>query len=348
MTELGRRLEERILVVGSRRDDQAMAMVAGARPLMAVGEFVEAAKVLEEAVSEDSTFAPALAGLAGTRFLLGIAEGDLEAQELELALQDAERALRMDSTSIEAQDVLGTIRRSLPEISRITAGHVPTPPDLHTRVIHLPGTTDSVVLVGAMTELGRRLEERILVVGSRRDDQAMAMVAGARPLMAMGEFVEAAKVLEEAVGRAPQSSTAWQSLLQAQVSAGDADGVAETVARWHESGADGAPSASDVAAVRAAVGANGMQGYWTWLKEDHERRMADGERVSPTRLAAAYCALGDTEGALELLVRGLKEGDRGLGSLHSDPVWDPLRKDPRFVSILRQMRTVRFGPRGLR
>jgi TolB-like protein len=318
-------------------------------------EAYEAAwQYFEEAVSEDSTFAPALAGLAGTRFLLGMAEGNPEAEEVELAIQDAERALRLDSTSIEAQDVLGAIQRSLPEISRITAGNLRPPPAPHTRVIHLPGTTDSVVLrfdtsyVAAMTELGRQLEERVMVVGARRDEASVAMVAGARPLMAMGQFAEAAEVLEEAVREAPHSSAAWQGLLQARVGAADADGVAETVARWHESGAPDAPSAEDAAEVRAAVRTSGMPGYWTWLKEDHERRLAEGEGVSLTRLAAAYCALGDTERALELLVQGLREGDRALGSLQSDPVWDPLRKDPRFVSILRQMRTVRVGPKRLR
>jgi TolB-like protein len=311
-------------------------------------------RYFEEAVSEDSTFAPALAGLAGTRFLLGMREGDPEAEELELAIEDAEKALRMDSTSLEAQDVLGAIRRSLPEISRITAGHVPPPPAPHTKVIHLPGTTDSVVLrfdtsyVGAMTELGRRLEERVMVVGARQGDAAVAVVAAARPLMAMGHFDEAGRLLEEAVREAPHSSAAWQGLLQARVGAADADGVVETVARWRESGAPGAPTAANVADLRAGVRANGMSGYWTWLKEDHESRLAEGEKVSLTRLAAAYCALGDTEGALELLVRGLKEGDRGLVFLQSDPVWDPLRKDPRFGSILRQMRAVRVGPRGSR
>ncbi len=303
----------------------------------------------EEAVAEDSTFAPALAGLASTRFLLGIGEGIMEAEDLELARQDAEKALLMDSTSIEAQEVLGAIQRSLPEITRITVGQAAPPPPPHTRVIHLPGTSDSVVVgfdtafVVAMTELGRRLEERLVVVRSREKDAAMAMVAGARPLMATGRFAEAASLLEDAVREAPESSQAWQSLLQARVSTGDAEAVAETLARWNESGGPGAPSGTEVAEVQAAVRANGMQGYWSWLKENQETRLAEGEEVSLTRLAAAHVALGDKEAALELLVRGLKEGDRGLVSLHSDPVWDPLRKDSRFASIVRQIRAMRVG-----
>jgi TolB-like protein len=306
----------------------------------------------EEAVAEDSTFAPALAGLASTRFLMGFGEGVMGAEEVELARQDAEKAMRLDSTSIEAQEVLGAIQRSLPDIPRMTTGDAPPPPPPHTRVIHLPGTSDSVVLrfdtafVGAMTELGRRLEERLVVVEARQKDAAMAMVAGARPLMATGRFGEAAALLEDAVAEAPESSAAWHGLLQARVSAGDADGVAETLVRWQESGAPGAPAPTEVAEVRSAVRNDGMQGYWTWLREDHERRMAEGESVSLTRLAAAHAALGDDERALELLFRGLREGDRGIVSLLSDPVWDPLRKDPRFVSIVRQIRAMRVDHRG--
>ncbi len=56
-------------------------------------------------------------------------------------------------------------------------------------------------------------------------------------------------------------------------------------------------------------------------------------------------ALGDYEDAIRALERGVENRDRGLITLRSDPIWDPLRDDPRFRSIANQVRkAVRSRP----
>jgi tetratricopeptide (TPR) repeat protein len=53
-------------------------------------------------------------------------------------------------------------------------------------------------------------------------------------------------------------------------------------------------------------------------------------------IAKIYATLNEKDAALRWLERGLPVG--AIGSFYKDePVWDPLRSDPRFVTLLRQM-----------
>ena len=79
----------------------------------------------------------------------------------------------------------------------------------------------------------------------------------------------------------------------------------------------------------------GAEGYWEWRLDVLENRVFDGENVSPVYLAAAQAALGNTEDALASLRNAVRARDRRLMSLRTDAVWDVLRSDPRFSSLLR-------------
>jgi len=62
-------------------------------------------------------------------------------------------------------------------------------------------------------------------------------------------------------------------------------------------------------------------------------------------VATIQVALGDHEQALELLDEAVEVRDPALLTLRSDPVWDPLRHDPRFRDIARRVRTRPGSPR---
>ncbi len=54
-------------------------------------------------------------------------------------------------------------------------------------------------------------------------------------------------------------------------------------------------------------------------------------------IAKIYAALNEKEQALTWLERGLVAG--AIGAFYKDePVWDPIRSDPRFAGLLRRMR----------
>jgi len=60
--------------------------------------------------------------------------------------------------------------------------------------------------------------------------------------------------------------------------------------------------------------------------------------VSSYTLAEAYMRLGDKEKAINSLEKAYKDHDSGLVSLGVDPMFDPVRADPRFREILRRMK----------
>jgi TolB-like protein/Tfp pilus assembly protein PilF len=61
------------------------------------------------------------------------------------------------------------------------------------------------------------------------------------------------------------------------------------------------------------------------------------ERVSSYAVAAAYAALGDADGAFRWLERGYAEHSHGMVFLAVDPLFDPIRGDPRFADLLKKM-----------
>ena len=59
--------------------------------------------------------------------------------------------------------------------------------------------------------------------------------------------------------------------------------------------------------------------------------------VSPCSVAIVYIGLGDHDRAFESL-RSYGERDHSMTSLKIEPVYHPLRGDPRFVALLRRMK----------
>ncbi|MBI3694295.1 MAG: protein kinase [Acidobacteria bacterium] len=56
-----------------------------------------------------------------------------------------------------------------------------------------------------------------------------------------------------------------------------------------------------------------------------------------SRIALVYVGMGDKDSAFEWLQRAVEEGDRGVYFFKTNPLFDPLRSDPRATEILRRM-----------
>jgi tetratricopeptide (TPR) repeat protein len=55
------------------------------------------------------------------------------------------------------------------------------------------------------------------------------------------------------------------------------------------------------------------------------------------QFAQAYAQRGQADKAFEALDRGLAVNDPGLNTLRVDPLFDPVRSDPRFDALLKQL-----------
>ncbi|HLM91917.1 MAG TPA: adenylate/guanylate cyclase domain-containing protein [Thermoplasmata archaeon] len=72
------------------------------------------------------------------------------------------------------------------------------------------------------------------------------------------------------------------------------------------------------------------------LMKDYEEGRIPGY-VPPVMAASFYAIWGEKEKALTLLERDFIEGDRTLWSFYQSELLDPLRDDPRFIAILKDM-----------
>jgi TolB-like protein len=295
-------------------------------------------------------YAEALAGLAGTRFILALEDSVDRRAALEQAWAEAEEALALDSTSGAVQDLTGTIRRGISWMRRGDAGLG----DLGARRpgfgLPAPRVADSISVdvavfdttwVAAMTTLAQQIEEAVREsVGD--GSGTGGRTTEARLLMARGAYTDAVQILEPVVAEAPDSDQAWDQLMRSYVALRQPRRAAEVVRRWSESGAEGAPSAERATQLQSAVELEGMRGYWIWRRDLLESERAAGRDVSLTELAAAYAVLGERDRAYELLEDALEIDEIRLLALPSDPVWDPLRRDPRFRDIEQRVRRARL------
>jgi len=311
-----------------------------------------------DALESDPDFAPAMAGLAGARFLVDTEDGEVDPAEIEMARTEAARALAMDTHSIEAREVYSYIERSIPIIMPAPQG-VPAPTHeaagtSTVRVVTIPGMPDSIRVdiasfdtewISAVSGLGQRLEERVRQHFMREgSNPGRQQTLAARQLMGSGRFVEARGMLEEVVIGSPDIVPAWEMLTRSEVSEGDVSGAVDVVVRWQQTGAVGAPDEQVVSRLQQAVEDDGVQGYWTWTLDRMEEAEDEGRDVPHAALAAAHAGAGDDEAALEHLRVALERAERGLQTLRWDPVWDDLRSDERFQELVREALALRFAP----
>lgn len=119
--------------------------------------------------------------------------------------------------------------------------------------------------------------------------------------------------------------TRWVSALAA-FQIGRTDEAIESLAEALDANGSG-----DGEALRAAYQSDGSRALWRWLLET-----ARTDQRPPGSMAAAYAMLGQPEEALTWLERAYEARDSWMIQLN-DPVFDPIRQDPRFVDLLRRL-----------
>jgi hypothetical protein len=67
------------------------------------------------------------------------------------------------------------------------------------------------------------------------------------------------------------------------------------------------------------------------------QKMSPGGEAAPYNLALVYLGLGDHARAIDLLDQAYAASSQSLVWLKIDPVFDPLRPDPRFKALMRRM-----------
>ncbi len=306
--------------------------------------FESAIGFYEEALQIDSTYAPAYAGLAGSQLLLEMSDTTVVVEGLHEAIEAAQKAIVLDSASSEALAVIAGVNMRLGQ-SADSLGNLQVVMSLDS--LHAP----SAEWLARHTEFGRQME---MVSVTRRPERAEPIAAGryvmtAQRLTAAGEYETAGEILRRIVERHPSETAAWDELERVHTSQGDYEGAA-AVRRERIAHADAELAEAEqvaelerqVVELERAVAEQGEKGYWEWQALHFAQLEEQGVPFSHVDYAAALVVLGDYEAAFQRLTRAYEARDPRLFSLRSEPVWDPVRPDPRFRELQRKIRESRW------
>jgi TolB-like protein/Tfp pilus assembly protein PilF len=199
-----------------------------------------------------------------------------------------------------------------------------------------PGNAHARTIYGTLLDtLGRHAEsmvERTVAMELSPLDAVATFNVGYGYLIGR-RYDEAAKYFRRALELEPHNTGAIYGLGMTQIAAKDAAGACATF--------EAAVDAGDMStASKGFLGwAYGTAGRTT----DAERVLAElrtfmtTQYVSPYHLALVYQGLGRTSELFEWLERSYAERSMWLVWFHVTPIFDSVRRDPRFESIVRRM-----------
>ena len=100
------------------------------------------------------------------------------------------------------------------------------------------------------------------------------------------------------------------------------------------------PGNSNAIALEAYANARAGEQDTARAAFDHLLHVSKDRYVPPYHMATIYAGLDEAHEAVAWLERGFEQRDPKMAFLHVEPRWQPLRNDPRFVSLLRRMKFV--------
>ncbi len=293
----------------------------------------------EAALAADPQFAAAHAYIAN----ILIAAGGEEMPSREAfarARRSVDRALELDASSSEAWSARGNL------LLQAETNWEGAEQALRTAISLNPSNSSAHFWYGFLLGSLQRYDEAL------REFESVVQLDplwGSSGLMVIrghqlsGDFERAAQLASQLIDRHPDLP--WFHIILADILLGQ--GRPEE-ARKELRLAEGPAPRPFLTWVRAALLAS--------LGEPGEARRILAERevnphrpyVRATRVAGLYLAVGERERALALLERDTEEGERTLWIDYQLPWFDPVRDDPRFVTLLRELRLPTTPPGRLR
>jgi len=285
----------------------------------------------KEAIEKDSNYARAYAALSRSYYSLRPVLGAMPAQEvMPVAEEMAKRALEIDNTLAEAHAALGDIRRAYywDDLGAEREYKIALELDPSSYRAHY-GYSFALSTMGqhdeAIAQIRRAQELDPLSLEARQ--------AAARHFTYARRFNEAIAQSEAALEIAPDFRLAWERMRNAYQGMGQYQEAA--AASLKALSLEGA-SQEEVSGLADAA-ASGKEAYWRWVLDYEMENVKRGKSVPPVGFASIYAQLGENDQALEWLEKAFAAQETGLTSLKVNPIYDPLRDDPRFHELLRRM-----------
>jgi len=180
----------------------------------------------------------------------------------------------------------------------------------------------------AMGRYGEAAHEGRLMTGL--DPTSGASHRAAARMLHIGRwFEEAEKVMRWAMELTPSATGGFLYLALTLEQMGRLE---EAVSALQKAALGAGEDPAEVGGLESRFAAEGMEGVWSqWL----EWQLA-GEEPRPGPVAIGYARLGDAQGAVEWLNRGVGVYESWLFQLN-DPLWDPVRGSAGFQDLLQRL-----------
>jgi TolB-like protein/DNA-binding winged helix-turn-helix (wHTH) protein/Flp pilus assembly protein TadD len=291
--------------------------------------FRQAAEYFQQAMDKDPNYGRAYAGLADTFALMSTWYVGPQSELMPKARTAALRALELDESLSEAHASLALIKENYdydwPGAEKEFRRAIELDPQYATahqwyaEFLGWQGRFDEAF---AESKLARQLDPLSLIIAS---DYA-SILYNSR------QYDSAVKQFRSVLELDPNYERAWDMMIPAYLQLGRYDEAADLMNRWATLG-----QGSWIWAWQAAV--YGRSGH----AEEAHRALAKLEQVPgplPTRtvtLLIAYSGTGQKERVIELLQKAYSEHSNAVVQIKVDPMYDPVRSDPRFQDLLRRL-----------
>ncbi len=289
--------------------------------------FAKGRDSFRQAIEKDSNYALAYAGLADAYGLLASWGSMAPNEGYPLAKSAAIRALELDETLAEAHTSLAAAKlfydadwvgaeESVGRAIEINSNH-----------------SDAHMIYGYTLMLqGRFADAKPYLKRSIELDplSIVKKVSLGNAFYFERDSATAIDLYEQALNIDPNSGLARWSLGNAFFQAGRTD---DATAEYEKAIPLSGDSPDEVASLAFAYAVTGRMEDARRLIGDLEKR-AGRAYTPPALLAAIYGALGERDTAFEHLEQAFRQRDSMLVYLKVDPLFDPLRNDPRFADLL--------------
>ena len=284
----------------------------------------------EEAVRLSPTFALAYSGLSDAYTWAAYNEGFIRAADAKpLAKAAAERAVQLDSLSAEAHTSLGVYK------AWFDYDWEGSERELRRAIALNPNYAFAHDQLGLMLGLIGRFDEAIAA-----EQKALALDPLSPSILidAVAAFMYSEKTvraLELSRKASELDPTFFFPVMQEGQMALLAGNFPEAIAKFERARTMGAPPFTTAFLAYAY----GMSGDRTRAMATlgELRKMSPGGEAAPFNLALVYLGLGDRQRAVDYLEQAYAASSQSLVWLKIDPIYDPLRSDPRFIALMKRL-----------
>ncbi len=299
-------------------------------------DLLEAIRYCEKAIEEDRNYALAYAGLAdaydnlGVRGYIAPIEGRRKAEEA------ARKALALDENLAEAHGALG-LTYILFAPSNFALGDR----ELRHAIELSPSLAVAHLYLGVSLARQGRLDESLEELPKARElDPLSSIIArlAALPYYLKRDYVRALELLRQANELGPALSTTFEIGIYIQNRLFN-----ETLAELEKAKRERKSDPILICGTGMVYAAQGKRAEALQVIKELEE-MSGASLSEAHWIAKIYAILNEKELAFSWLERGLATG--AIGSFYKDdPVWDPIRDDPRFAALVGKMVVPETAPK---